>query len=300
MDEDQLEVEVPVDEAVEVEIVDDTPDEEKQPPKKVESTPDPDSVDEMSERVQKRIKKLTFEKHETARQLAAREREHSALVNFTQGVHLSAKQLADRATRAEAAWKAEAAARREAELKLQQAKFVTARESNDAATEAEISAAMAKISAERAEVDRFQPQTFNIPDLPVIQQPMATPQPQAPQITQDDAAWLQRNPWFAAEGNDDLKAFAIAYEESLERKGLQRGTSECYKELDASLRKAFPERFDDKSTSATPRRTSPVVGAQRTSGARTGAKVTLTASEAAIARKLGVSYQDYAKYKGQA
>jgi outer membrane biosynthesis protein TonB len=115
MDEDQLEVEVPVDEAVEVEIVDDTPDEEKQPPKKVESTPDPDSVDEMSERVQKRIKKLTFEKHETARQLAAREREHSALVNFTQGVHLSAKQLADRATRAEAAWKAEAAARREAE-----------------------------------------------------------------------------------------------------------------------------------------------------------------------------------------
>ena len=150
MDEDQLEVEVPVDEAVEVEIVDDTPDEEKQPPKKVESTPDPDSVDEMSERVQKRIKKLTFEKHETARQLAAREREHSALVNFTQGVHLSAKQLADRATRAEAAWKAEAAARREAELKLQQAKFVTARESNDAATEAEISAAMAKIRTRRS------------------------------------------------------------------------------------------------------------------------------------------------------
>lgn len=292
---------------VEVEIVDDVAAEDKPRAAPINaeaalaSMPEhPDTPEEASERIRKRINALTFEKREALRQLAEQQREREALTSFTQNVHLSAKQLADRATRAEAAWKAEAAARREAELKLQQAKFVTAREANDAATEAEISAAMAKISAERAEVDRFQPQQFNIPDLPAFQQPATQPQPQAPQITTDDAAWLQRNPWFAAEGNDDLKAFAIAYEESLERKGLQRGTSECYKELDASLRKAFPERFDDKSASATPKRTSPVVGAQRASGARTGAKVTLTASEAAIARKLGVSYQDYAKYKGQA
>ena len=304
MDEEQLTVEEPVEGEVEVEIVDDVPEEEKPRAKRIDAetelaAAEPETPEEVSERIKKRINTLTFEKREAMRQLAERDREHNAVFQFTQGVHQSAKQLAERVTRAEAAWKAEAAARREAELKLQQAKFVTAREANDPATESEINAAMARLAAERADIDRFQPQQFNIPDLPAIQVPQQRQQPQAPQITEDDAKWLQRNPWFAAEGNDDLKAFAIAYEESLEKKGLQRGTGECYKELDASLRKAFPERFGDTPTSATPRRTSPVVGASRTNGATTGAKVRLTASEAAIARKLGVSYQDYARYKGQ-
>lgn len=289
---------------IEVEVVDDVAEADRPRTKRIDAeaalaaNEDPDT-EEMSARVRKRVNQLTFEKREVLRQLSAHQREQQALVNFTQNVHYSAKELAARATRAEQAWKTEAAARRDAELKLEQSKFVTAREANDPQKESEINAIMAKISAERHEVDRYQPTQFNIPDLPQFQ-PVQAAEPEIPEILPADAKWLQRNPWFAVADNEDMREFASAYELSLKKRGLRPGTDECYNEIDASLRKAFPDRFGDTPATAPPRRTtSPVVGANRVNGSNTGKKITLTASEAAMANKLGVSYQDYARFKGK-
>lgn len=288
------EIEIPaVEDDPEVEIIDDTPTEQKQPARKA----DAENVEEDSARVQKRIKKLNYEKNEALRQLGIREREHAVALKLAKDSHSRAKWEEGERIKAQGAWKAEAAARREAELRFNKGEFVAARTAEDASKEADINAQIARLTTEKSEIERWQPSTSQIPDLPEFSAPAQ--QQAAPQVTQQDQAWLERNQWFADEGNSKMKEFVLSAEKDLEDEGFRPGSKACYDALDEKVRQAFPDKFSEKPAAAPVKRSpSPVVGAPRTNGTRSSnGKITLTASEAAICRQLGISYTDYHRNK---
>lgn len=286
-------VEVEVDGAeVEVEIIDDTPEAEKQTPGK----PIEENLDEQSKSVRRSINRLTAQRSEALRQLGAKEREHNESVELSKKILEQLKWEQAERIKAQNAWKAEAAARRDAEIRFNKGEFVAARTAEDPAKEADINAQLARLAAEKGQIEQWAPVTSQIPVLPEAPAPQ---QAVAPQPTEQDKAWLKANPWFEDEENAEMVRHAVEAENALEAEGYRRGSKACYDALDANLRKAFPDKFSGSPAAAAPKKnTSPVVGAPRTNGTRSSGngKITLNASQAALCRQLNIPYAEYAKY----
>jgi len=120
-------------------------------------------------------------------------------------------------------------------------------------------------------------------------QPQTAPQPQPDPKAQE---WAQDNKWF---GEDKAMTYtAMSYHDELVNEGFDVSSEEYYTEIDRRIRKEFPHKFEDKSK---PRQK--VASATRTSatGRRT---VKLTPSQVAIAKKLGVPLEEYAKHVKEA
>ncbi len=279
----------------EIEIVDDAPDGERQPPAKL--TP----VEEPSASIRKSINRLTRQRSEAIRALGETQREKNEAIEFAKRAHAQLKFEQAERVKAQTAWQREAAARREAEIRTNKGEFVTARELNDAAKEADVNAAIAKLTSEKSEIERWAPTAQPIPEVPDFTSNYATVEAVEP--NSETMEWAESNEWFATEEHADMRAFAVAMEGSLAQRGYTPGTKKCYDALDAELRKAFPDRFSDAAQSsgrppAAPARkaASPVLGATRTNGTRpSNGKMTLTASQVAVAKALGISPVAYWK-----
>ena len=124
------------------------------------------------------------------------------------------------------------------------------------------------------------------------QQPQQAPQQQ--QNNQPDPkarSWAERNTWFGQDEPMTLTAFSI-HKKLIEEEYFDPSSDEYYDELDKRMRDEFPHKFQQGSRSNT---RAPVAGASRPSGKSTNKKIKLTPSQVAIADKLGVSYEQYAK-----
>lgn len=276
----------------EIEIIDDTPENEKQPPGK----PLPENLDEQTASVRRSINRLTAQRSEALRQLGESKREHEAAVQFAKDALARLKYETDERVKAQNAWKVEAAARREAEIRSSRSDYVAARTAEDPGKEADVSAQMARLAAEKGQIEQWSPVIPQLPVIPDRQPPQQQAQP-SQEPTETDLAWLEKNEWFVDQSNAAMVAYTVALENELESQGFKRGTKACYDALDENIRHKFPEKFSEKPAAApVKKQTSPVVGATRTTpnGTRNGdGKIRLTASQAAIAKQLGISYTDY-------
>jgi hypothetical protein len=131
------------------------------------------------------------------------------------------------------------------------------------------------------------------------QQQAPAPQPQKPSVpppTPRAQDWAKRNEWFMRNGDEDITALAIGTHEKLVRSGVAPDTDQYYAQIDSAVRRAFPERFADASEEVKPQRRQAgnvVAPAGRASG-QTPRKVVLTSSQVALAKRLGLSNQQYA------
>ena len=126
----------------------------------------------------------------------------------------------------------------------------------------------------------------------VPQQPWDKPPQPQPQIDPKAEQWAQGNKWF---GQDKAMTYtAMSFHDEIVNEGFDVSSEEYYNEIDARIRKEFPHKFEDK-----PKPTQKVASAVRTSssGRRT---VRLTPSQVAIAKKLGVPLEEYAKHVKEA
>ena len=133
------------------------------------------------------------------------------------------------------------------------------------------------------------------------QQPMQQPQQMAPKPTEKATQWAKNNPWFGDEEHKDMTALAYGVHEKLVKNhGFDPDSEEYFQEIDRTMRAKFPEYFGEEDgqqvqTPSPSRRSSTVVApASRNNGAKPR-KVKLTQTQVNLAKRLGLTNEQYAK-----
>jgi len=275
-EEPSTEVEVPEQEDDSVEASDNTNDSDDQF-KKAESA------------TQKRIDRLTKKMREA-------ERREQEAINYARNVQTEAEQLKQRMNNLDSSYVSEFSTRVTAQMDQAENELARAMELGDtkAAVEAQRKITALAIQADRAEQAKSeqarhaqQAQQYAEYQKQHVQQPA---QPKRPDPKAEK--WALKNSWF---GDDQVMTYAVfgIHKKLIEQEGFDPQSDEYYTELDRRMADEFPHKL--KSQSKRPAQT--VASASRTATTgRSGRKVRLTPSQVAIAKKLGVPLEEYAKY----
>ena len=180
-------------------------------------------------------------------------------------------------------------------MQAAQAKLAAAREANDLAAEAEALTAISELGYKKARFEEtkvaqeeYNKKQESKPEINLNRQPVAqgTPDPKA-------ESWARKNAWFGQDSAMTYTAFDL-HKKLTEEEGYDPSSDEYYMEIDRRIRLEFPHKFDRKNPTETTKPVQTVASAKRTT--KTGRKtVTLTPSQVAIAKKLGVPLEEYAK-----
>lgn len=280
----EIEVEeptLPVEKKVEKEEVDDN------------AEPTEEELARYSESVQKRIKKLTFEREQARREAAEAARAKDEAFQFAQQTLQERRALEEQARRLGEQSFSALAEKLDADIAATRKEYVEAANSYDTEAMADAQMKLADLVAQKREVEaKKAARPVAQTEKPVVQQQAST-RPAPDQRAQE---WVARNSaWF--QKDKAMTAFAFGVHEDLVEKGTdpRADPDTYYRELDKAVRKRFPEMFAEAPDSTSTRRTSPVAPATRSSTGRT--RVTLTATELARAHRLGVTPEAYAREK---
>jgi hypothetical protein len=246
-------------------------------------------LDEVSEGVQKRISKLT------ARMREAERREQAAL-EYAKGLQNQTQSLQQKLVQTDYSRLNEAKTRLETQQVQLRQIIAKAREENDVNTELEAQERLSALSGEQRQVAGWlQTQQETIKqqrEVPVQQAPVQQQQRPAPSPRAEE--WAEQNSWF---GQDRVMTYAAwgIHQTLVEQEGVDPSSDEYYTELDKRVRNTFPDKFKDQSRQ---QRSAPAVApAARSSGINSARRtVRLSPSQVAIAKKLGVPLEEYAKY----
>ena len=284
----------------ELEIVDDTPpaDRNRKPlPEEVKEELEQDETEEYSAKVKQRIDQLKKAWHDErrAKEEAAREREAAA--QYAKQLQAERDRLRGELSQGES-WALEQAKER-AELAVAAAKreYRDAYEQGDSDAIAEAQQKLARATYQADQVSAMAPRYAAQENSALQQQPAQVynqpqqPRVRAPEPDSKSKEWGERNKWF---GNDDeMTSFALGLHQKLVKDGVPPSTDEYFERIDARMREVFPDKFEDAAPKKEKRRPSTVVA----SAGRTpkGKKVVLTQSQVAMAKRLGISPEAYAR-----
>lgn len=236
----------------------------------------------------KRIDRLTKLRREAER------REQDAL-KYAESVKAEMEQLKSRMDNLDQGYVQEYSSRVAAEMQQAEANLKQAISigDTDAAVAAQKQLASLAIAEDRARQAQIQHGRRQPEETPVPQQPQAQPQQQAQRADPKAEDWADKNDWFGKDNTMTYAAFGI-HKELVENEGFDPQSDEYYTELDKRIAEEFPHKFETNSTQSN-RPVQTVASASRTAKSSGPKKVKLTPSQVAIAKKLGVPLEDYAK-----
>ena len=249
-----------------------------------------EELEQYSEGVQKRISKLTKKWREA-------ERQKEAALNYARGGQVELSNLKNRLTKLEPSYVSAMEDKVTAGLEAAKAKLAAAREANDINAEVDAQKMIAQIGVEEARVTALKAQAEATKErmklskgTPSLDQSLQTP-PADPKAE----AWAEKNPWFGQDSAMTYTAFDL-HKKLTEQEGFDPNSEEYYTEVDKRIRLDFPHKFDRTEPKESTKVTQTVASATRS--VRPGRNtVRLTSSEVAIAKKLGVPLEEYAKQK---
>jgi len=250
-----------------------------------------DELEEYSKGVQSRIAKLT-------RKMREAERQKEEAVQYAQSVTQQKNNAEKRLSKLDKSYVSEFESRVTTSLAAAKLALKNAIESQD--VEAQISAQeqLATLSVENARLNALKVAEQDV--VPKQREVNINPQrQQQPQQQSDPRAedWASKNSWFGNDSAMTYTAFDI-HKKLVEEEGFDPLSNEYYEEVDSRIRLEFPHKFDKIETNTTRRaRPAQAVASANRSGATTGRKKTvkLSPSQVAIAKRLGVPLEDYAK-----
>jgi len=292
---------------LEIEVVDDTPEEDRGKPKRAENVPpqipDDDEVSKYSGDVQKRIKQLKYEYHEERRQKEEAKRLSDEAVTATQKLMEENRKLRKTLDDGEGVLVEQAKGRVEAQLNEAKKEYKEAYELGDPDKLLEAQEKLSSIQNEKYRVDNYKPPVRAVePDVaPPTQQAPARPTVQVP--TGKDKEWLEaNNDWFQKEDHEDMTGYAMGVHQKLVKAGLnpKLDTEEYYRRIDEAMGKAFPEHFNKNKQNVeteeveAPQRSVGSVVAPVNRSAKKPRKVQLTSTQIGLAKRLGVTPEQYA------
>jgi len=259
---------------------------EEKPEEKTEEKPK-EELEQYSEGVQKRISKLTKKWREA-------ERQKEAAIDYAKGVQNEHTQLKTRISKLEPSYVTAIESKVASGLQAAQAKLARARDAGDIATEVEAQKDIAKLGVEEARVASLKARQAearaNEVKTPTLDQAIA---PQAP-IDLKAEDWASKNDWFGKDNAMTYTAFDL-HKKLTEEEGFDPNSPEYYAEIDKRIRVDFPHKFGNTKSQESTKPTQTVASATRT-GYRDGRRtVKLTSSQVAIANKLNVPLEEYAK-----
>jgi len=292
---------------VDVEVVDDRPEEDRRSPAKEAKEKSVEAGDEelegYSDKVKKRINKLRYQQHEERRQREAAEKMREEAVRVAQRYADENKKY--HAIIQEGEGYLVHQIRERANLALEQAKSQYRQAYEEGNTDKVVDAqeAMMRAQSEFQSAD-YQMNQMNAERQRAAQQPQQQPQPQPrpqpqvqqpPQPTEKAASWAANNSWFGQE--KDMTALAYGVHERLVRdEGYDPNSDEYFETIDRTMRSKFPEYFgDDAPEREFATKSPPVVTApsSRNNGAKPR-KVKLTRTQLSLAKRLGLTPEQYA------
>ena len=289
MNEDpEIQVEEDIDTQIDdVEIVDDTPEQDRGRARRATDTeadiPDDEEIEKYSGNVQSRIKKLKFEYHEERRAKEEAERIRETAIEDLKRLHEENQKLKETLNKGEGALVNQAKHRVEAELQKAKTSYKQAYEAGDTDAMVEANEQMAKLASEKVKYDSYQPKPA--PERQEFNQQKYEAPPTATQLDARTQQWADDNKdWFRKD--KALTGFAYGIHEELVGQGVDPTSEEYFTTIDERMREAFPQKFGQQ-----PRQDSIVAPATRTNRVSTQAK--LTKSEAHIAQRLGLTNKQY-------
>ena len=245
-------------------------------------------VEEYSEGVKKRIAKLTKKMREA-------ERQREEALRYAKSIKQERDQFETSAKSLDKNYATEMEGRISSSLAAAQAKLAAARQSEDSKAEVEALTAISQLGYEQGKLaelkTQHQMQETAAKEKPV--QPTQQPMQQAPARDPKAEAWAERNEWFGKDNAMTYTAFDL-HRKLTEEEGMDPQSDEYYAEVDKRIRLEFPHKFGNTVEKQTTKPTQNVASATRST--KSGRKqVRLTSSQVAIAKKLGVPLEEYAK-----
>jgi len=252
------------------------------------SSNDDDQFQKAETSTQKRIDRLTKKMREA-------ERREQEAIRYAQGVQNESQQIKQRMQTLDTNYVSEYSNRVSTQMQQAESALARAIEIGDSQATVEAQRALTglAIQADRAAQAKAQSaraqQQAQAAAQQQVRQPMPAQQPKRPDPKAEQ--WALKNSWFGSDEAMTYAAFGI-HKKLVEEEGFDPQSDDYYTELDNRI----SSKFNTGATASNRRPAQTVVGASRNSSGRSGKKVRLTPSQVAIAKKLGVPLEEYAKY----
>ena len=280
------------DDDIDIEVVDDTP--KKDRGRKPSAPPDEltdEELESYSEKVKKRLQHFSKGYHDQRRAAEQAAREKAELEAMAARLVEENKKLKGTVGQNQQAMLEQAKKMAERELEEAKAQFKSAYDAGeaDAVVAAQEALTAAKMKAERV----------NNIKLPALQSDEVDVQTEtsAPATVDTRAQeWQKANSWFGQD--DEMTSFALGLHQKLVKQGVNPRSDEYYEKINSRMRQVFPDAFDDAETEDEPeeakprRKTNVVAPATRSTAPK---KIVLTQTQVALAKRLGVPLEEYAK-----
>jgi uncharacterized protein (UPF0303 family) len=280
--------EVKEEKEVEIEVVDDTPKKDRN--RKASAAPEDVTDEELenySEKVRKRIQHFSKGYHDERRAKESAERERKELENYARQLAEENKQL--QATKHKTQEALLEQSKKEAEKDVNVAKY-SYKKAYDAGDADKVLDAQEKLTEAKIKLDK-------LANIDISLQEAETPvqsQQEAAQPDERASNWAKENTWFGSD--DEMTAYAMGVHKKAVKEGLDPSSNEYYEKINSRMRSTFSDYFggeEQPEEQETKKRKSNVVApATRSTSPK---KVTLTRTQVAIAKKLGVPLELYAK-----
>ena len=245
-----------------------------------------DELDTISEGVQKRIDKLTYKMREA-------ERQRDEAVTYAQSIHTDNSSLRDKLKSSDSSLFKEYDNRIQSDLERAKIHLKDAQEQGDGDAIATATEQLSRSAAESENLRRLSAQQkvraqsaeqqVNVPAAPSPQQP-PQPDPKAQQ-------WADKNEWFGSDQAMTYAAFGIHKE--LVEEGIDPSSDGYYSKVDGKMKEYFPNKFSEEQSAPVQQVAASSRGA---TGKKSARKVKLTPSQVAIAKRLNVPLEEYAKH----
>ena len=289
-----LEVNVEGEDDFEVEVADDTPEEDKGRPRRAADAeadiPEDEELEKHSDSVQKRIKKLKFEYHEERRRKEEAEREREAAVQYAESQKNEAERLRKNLSEGEGVLVNEAKARVASELESAKRAYKEAYEAGDTDAVLEAQMSLSKLQLESDRVENWKPAQRAVQD----QSRAPAPAPRVPTPDRKAQEWVADNDWF--QKDTGMTRYAMLIHEELLESGVDSTSDMYYSKINEAMRSRYPDRFSDVEPEVRQpqRKAGSVVAPGGRSTATSRNTVVISSSEAAIAKRLGLTNKQYA------
>ena len=258
----------------------------------VEVKKEEDDLSDYSDTVKKRIAKLT-------KKFRDEEKQRAAALEFAESVKKQNDELKAKLDKLDTTYVGEFDTRVQSQAAAAKEAYRKAYEAGDADAMYEAQQTISRIALEEARLQQIKQQREEQAKAAEVngssppQQPTPNSQPPKPDPRAEE--WAQKNEWFGQDQTMTYAAFGI-HKSLIEEEGLDPNTEEYYTELDTRIKTEFPHKFGETKKSSGPRVASAGATASKSVSPKGRRTVKLTPSQIAIAKRLNVPLEEYAKY----
>ena len=287
---------------VDIEVQDDTPEEDRGRtplPKEIVEELEADELEDYSDKVKIRLKQMKKVWHDERRAKEAAFREQQEALTLAQQTIEENKRLKSRLSEGEKSFLDTAKGAAELEMEMAKRAYKEAYEAGDSDKVVEAQAKLSEVNFKLQRIKDYRP-SLQTPEIEVNSNQQQ--QVQVPRPDQKTLAWQERNTWFGVD--EEMTSLALGLHQKLEKqygKGFV-GTDEYWDRVDTTIRKRFPEQFEEEEVKTTNGGGKPVTRTDRpatvvapASRSTSSKKIVLKQSQLNIAKRLGLTPEQYAR-----